>query len=494
MKGWVYIITNKSMPNLLNIGFSNNDPALKVEELNNSEIPHPYVVEYDALLNEPKETAQKIQAILSYCHENKGWFRCEVAKAIIAIRQAAAGSIIVENNRNAEVKKPEIRKAEPEPEKVAAKSLDIQDLYAAVIGDKNTDYYLAKFAEFDQQKPGLKPSWNWSAFLFNNGWTLYRKMYGWFFTFWGIAVFLNMFEKGSSLSHSVAVETIVYTYTFFITLIIAIFFGFFADSLYYKKVKKKIAAAQQTIKNEAKLFEFLQSQGGVHNWVMWLFSGLAVSGILASIIIPVMYPAQKVNAPPPTVATTEPPPVRAETTAENPIGNCISGDCTNGQGTFFYQDGAVSTGNWKEGKQEGLGTYTSAKGDKYVGEFKNNELEQGTLTAPDGEIRYGKYTSDGGLLMLQGQGTVNYANGNKYVGEFKNDLREGQGTMFYSDGGKYVGQWKNAKKEGQGTYIYTNGAKYVGEYKDGKYNGQGTYTFSNGTVMSGIWKDDKFLQ
>lgn len=32
MKGWVYIITNKSIPILLNIGFSTNDPALKVEE------------------------------------------------------------------------------------------------------------------------------------------------------------------------------------------------------------------------------------------------------------------------------------------------------------------------------------------------------------------------------------------------------------------------------------------------------------------------------
>ncbi len=311
MKGWVYIITNKSMPNLLNIGFSNNDPVLKSEELNKSEIPHPYIVEYDALVNEPKEIAQKIQAILSHCHENKGWFRSDVPKAIIAIRQAAADSIIVENNRNAEVKKPEIFKREPaqtkpEAEKITAKSLDIQDLYIAVIGEKNTDYYLAQFENFDKRQDD-KLSWNWSAFLFTGFWALYRKMYGWFFVYWGIVSISKLFEN-----------VVIPKVWLLIYLGISISFATLANSFYYAKVKQKIKAAQHTIKNETTLFESLQYKGGVNTWVTWVF-GVAppVIGIVASIAIPTMYPAQTAIKPMPDMIVERIPNVSQSVSCKN---------------------------------------------------------------------------------------------------------------------------------------------------------------------------------
>ena len=47
------------------------------------------------------------------------------------------------------------------------------------------------------------------------------------------------------------------------------------------------------------------------------------------------------------------------------------------------------------------GVYTTAKGDKYVGEFKDDQYH--------------------------GQGTYTHANGDKYVGEYKDDKRHGQG-------------------------------------------------------------------
>jgi hypothetical protein len=70
-----------------------------------------------------------------------------------------------------------------------------EDLYEAILGEKNRIYYLAKFKEFDRQAPGLKASWNWAAFFFGGTCVLYRKMYGWFFAFLGIMIISGFFEK-----------------------------------------------------------------------------------------------------------------------------------------------------------------------------------------------------------------------------------------------------------------------------------------------------------
>ena len=98
MKGWVYILSNKAMPNLVKVGFSTKDPELRADQLHTTGV-HCFVVEYDALVNEPFSVEQKTHALLKAYHENKEWFRCDVTTAIIAVRQAANGSIILESNK-----------------------------------------------------------------------------------------------------------------------------------------------------------------------------------------------------------------------------------------------------------------------------------------------------------------------------------------------------------------------------------------------------------
>lgn len=68
-------------------------------------------------------------------------------------------------------------------------------LYEAVIGEKSRAYYLTKFEAFDQASPGLRPGWNWAAFLVGGVWALYRKMYGWFFAFWGVELVTQLAFK-----------------------------------------------------------------------------------------------------------------------------------------------------------------------------------------------------------------------------------------------------------------------------------------------------------
>ena len=122
-----------------------------------------------------------------------------------------------------------------------------------------------------------------------------------------------------------------------------------------------------------------------------------------------------------------------------------------------------------------FGTYTFPSGNKYVGDFKDNNFN--------------------------GQGTHTWANGDKYVGEWKDDKRNGQGNFTFATGRltgidpNYVGDWKDDERNGQGTFTEYGGYKYVGEWKAGKRDGQATYFRDDGSVVSvGIWADDKFVR
>jgi len=42
----------------------------------------------------------------------------------------------------------------------------------------------------------------------------------------------------------------------------------------------------------------------------------------------------------------------------------------NGQGTYTFPDGQKYEGEWKDDEYHGQGTFTWSDGDKYVGEFK----------------------------------------------------------------------------------------------------------------------------
>jgi len=152
-----------------------------------------------------------------------------------------------------------------------------ENFYRDYLGEKNRIYYLTKFEEFDREPIKLKAGWNWAAFLGNNVWALYRKMYGWFFALTGIFLLSTIFEKfGSPVAG------------FIISIIPVIGFPIFANSLYYRTIKEKIAIARLSITDESKLSEHLQYKGGVNTWVIWVSCLLPIVCILAAIMIALM--------------------------------------------------------------------------------------------------------------------------------------------------------------------------------------------------------------
>jgi len=96
MRGWVYIITNKSMPGLVKVGYSTKDPQLRAEELNHTGSPHPYTTVYDALVMHPYQIEQQVHKLLVEKKEGKEWFRCSISEAISAIKITSGNSLILE--------------------------------------------------------------------------------------------------------------------------------------------------------------------------------------------------------------------------------------------------------------------------------------------------------------------------------------------------------------------------------------------------------------
>jgi len=136
---------------------------------------------------------------------------------------------------------------------------------------------------------------------------------------------------------------------------------------------------------------------------------------------------------------------------------CIEGDCENGTGTYLY----------KKGEYKGYGSYRFKNGDKYVGEFKDNQ--------PDGQ---GTFTS------LKGQQK-------KYIGKFKDGDFSGEGILILKNGNKFIGKFKDGDPV-EGVFTFKNGKVYKGEFKYGEFNGQGILTLKNGKVCNGEFRNGKF--
>ncbi len=67
----------------------------------------------------------------------------------------------------------------------------------------------------------------------------------------------------------------------------------------------------------------------------------------------------------------------------------------------------------------------------------------------------------------QGKGTYTWANGDKYVGDFVNDQGTGQGVYYSHEGWRYEGAFKDLKFHGKGTYYFPNGKKKDGVWENG---------------------------
>ncbi|KAM9841543.1 MORN repeat-containing protein 3 [Aulostomus maculatus] len=142
-----------------------------------------------------------------------------------------------------------------------------------------------------------------------------------------------------------------------------------------------------------------------------------------------------------------------------------------GKGTQVWKkSGATYNGEWKFGKYDGRGSYstlvpeTKEYAKKYCGEWKNGKKHG-----------YGTYFRNGSAV---------------YEGEWSEDHRSGLGRMYDKSGDIYEGEWMKDKKHGRGIMRFANGNWYEGSWRDGKKNGNGKFFYADkGQLYKGFWVD-----
>ena len=141
------------------------------------------------------------------------------------------------------------------------------DLYRAVIGEANQEFYLSYFRRADSR--GYAPiSWHWPVFIIGLFWLLYRKQYRFAIIVFGLPYLAAMIAAliDSALPGSGRPLLVV----------IVIGFGFVwlplnANGIYYRWVREEIARAQAAYpgQRDAQL-RHLENRGGVNGQLPYL--------------------------------------------------------------------------------------------------------------------------------------------------------------------------------------------------------------------------------
>src|SRR5690606_10124876 len=96
MKGWVYVTSNEALPGLLKVGFSSKDPKVRAAELDLAGLPHPHIVEYEVLVEDPQSVERTVHQRLKEYHHRKEFFQCDLAIVVHAIREVVGSGAILE--------------------------------------------------------------------------------------------------------------------------------------------------------------------------------------------------------------------------------------------------------------------------------------------------------------------------------------------------------------------------------------------------------------
>lgn len=156
---------------------------------------------------------------------------------------------------------------------------------------------------------------------------------------------------------------------------------------------------------------------------------------------------------------------------------CISGNCQNGTGTYRYSATSKYNGQFQNGLRHGRGKMVYTDGNVYEGQFYlgKKQGDNGTMTfAANGDKYVGQWKND----QPNGKGVYYFATKERYEGEFVNGTFEGKGTMFYPDGANYAGGWSKNRKHGYGVFLLADGREKRGTWAMGKYVGESENTQS----------------
>ncbi|MEO0723679.1 MAG: caspase family protein [Bacteroidota bacterium] len=180
---------------------------------------------------------------------------------------------------------------------------------------------------------------------------------------------------------------------------------------------------------------------------------------------------------------------------------CVNGNCENGFGTYVSAGGAVYVGQFRNGEIHGQGICTYGDGSRYEGQWAHRYPEGfGTKRWADGREYSGQWrrgqpaTNDG--VFLYPNRPITAADGGfvPQSGCLNGDCNNGQGVYAYADGSRYEGSFLQGQPHGNGIFYYPNGDRYDGEFAYGLPHGSGKRSYANGQILRGDWVEGGYLK
>jgi len=100
-KGYIYVLSNPSMPDLVKIGYSVHGGRKRAKEINQTGVPSHFVLEFEILTEHYKDVETVVHEHLGYCRENENreFFRVDVDSAISEIINAISETHIMSDAR-----------------------------------------------------------------------------------------------------------------------------------------------------------------------------------------------------------------------------------------------------------------------------------------------------------------------------------------------------------------------------------------------------------
>lgn len=171
-----------------------------------------------------------------------------------------------------------------------------------------------------------------------------------------------------------------------------------------------------------------------------------------------------------------------------PETGCVSGDCLDGFGIYFFLDGSKYQGIFTEGAPHGPGVLFQPNGERYVGGFRAEKPHgKGTLYRKD-ETRVQGVWEEGRFVR------PDFQRGSAGEGCIAGDCKNGWGLYVYKGAAaSYYGNFRESRPSGQGTCLYANGDRYEGAWISGRSHGKGTLYLQNGEEVRGYWEAGNYI-
>ena len=161
-------------------------------------------------------------------------------------------------------------------------------------------------------------------------------------------------------------------------------------------------------------------------------------------------------------------------------GDIFFGEVNDGarvNGRYFWENGDTYVGEWQNDLENGYGILTYSGGDIEEGIWKDGVFQYESKGSNNEEL-LPDCPSNVDVVWHNCFGIHTFTNdewkGDKYVGEWKDDTLHGLGIYTFSKnsewkGDKYVGEWKDTLLHGLGIYTFADGTSEEGVFKDDEF-------------------------